>query len=181
MAMTLILGGARSGKSRLAQQMAERHCGRLCFIATAEAIDPEMASRIARHQSDRGQRWHTVEAPVALAEAIARAGDGNGAILVDCLTVWLGNLMHHGHDIEAAVQQLIAACHSVQVPLLLVSNEVGQGIVPDNVMARTFRDLAGRLHQDIAAAANSVWFVTAGLPQRLKGQATDASQRRSGD
>lgn len=169
MTLTLILGGARSGKSRVSQQMAERHAGRLCFIATAEAFDTEMASRIARHQADRGPRWHTVEAPLALAEAITGAGVGNGAILVDCLTVWLGNLMHHGHDVEAATQQLIVACRSVKAPLLLVSNEVGQGIVPDNPMARTFRDLAGRLHQDIAFAAHSVWFVTAGLPQRLKG------------
>lgn len=167
--MTLILGGARSGKSRLAQQMAERHAGGLCFIATAQAFDGETAARIARHQADRGPRWTTLEAPLALPEAVVAAGERSCVILVDCLTMWLGNLMHYGHDVGTAARELISACQRVQVPLLLVSNEVGQGIVPDNAMARNFRDQAGRLHQDIAAVADDVWFVTAGLPQRLKG------------
>lgn len=169
MSMCFILGGARSGKSRVAQELAEGHAGRLCFIATAEAFDAEMTARIARHQADRGPRWRCVEAPLALTDALVANADGHGAILVDCLTVWLGNLMHHGHDIDAAANELVHRCRVLSVPLVLVSNEIGQGIVPDNPMARAFRDHAGRMHQQIAAAADEVLFVTAGLVQRLKG------------
>lgn len=169
MTRVLVLGGARSGKSRIAQERAEAHPGPLTFIATAEAFDGEMAERIAHHQADRGARWSLIEAPLDLPKALTNEQSRAGPVLVDCLTVWLGNLMHHERDIPAATDELAAAIRAPRAcPLYCVSNEVGQGIVPDNAMARAFRDHAGRLNQQIAAAADEVWFVTAGLAQRLK-------------
>lgn len=167
--ITLVLGGARSGKSSFAQSLAEDETGDLIYIATAQAFDAEMAERIARHRSDRGPRWQTVECPLGLADAIAEhQGDGK-TILVDCLTLWLSNLMLGEHDIAAVGSGLIASLKSSPTEVILVSNEVGQGIVPDNELARRFRDEAGWFNQAAARAATTVWFVTAGLPQRLKG------------
>jgi adenosylcobinamide kinase / adenosylcobinamide-phosphate guanylyltransferase len=163
-----ILGGARSGKSRYAQQRAEAIGGRGVFIATAEAYDDEMRDRIARHRADRDQRWSTVEAPRALAAAIdAQSGSGQ-VVLVDCLTLWLSNVLLADEDVEAAGNRLCAAIAGFDGALILVSNEVGQGIVPDNALARRFRDAAGRLHQQVARVAHEVQFITAGLPLRLK-------------
>ncbi len=168
--ISLVLGGARSGKSSFAQAVAEGETGDLIYIATAQAFDAEMTDRIARHRSDRGPRWQTVECPLALADAIvAHKGDGK-TILVDCLTLWLSNLMLGEHDIAAAVSALVTSLKNASANIILVSNEVGQGIVPDNALARRFRDEAGWLNQTIACAADNVWFVTAGLPQKLKGQ-----------
>jgi adenosylcobinamide kinase / adenosylcobinamide-phosphate guanylyltransferase len=167
--ITLVLGGARSGKSSFAQALAEGAAGELIYIATAQAFDDEMTARIIRHQSDRGPRWQTVECPVDLAVAIA-AHQGEGkTILVDCLTLWLSNLMLSGHDISAAVSELEASLKRSSANVIIVSNEVGQGIVPDNELARRFRDEAGWLNQAMAAVADNVWFITAGLSQRLKG------------
>ncbi|OWR00007.1 bifunctional adenosylcobinamide kinase/adenosylcobinamide-phosphate guanylyltransferase [Sphingopyxis witflariensis] len=164
----LILGGARSGKSRYAQTLAEAFDGDLIFIATGEAFDDEMAERIAHHRADRGPRWDTVEAPLALDEAIrARAAPGK-LLLIDCLTLWVSNLMHAERDIVAATDELIAAMGDARGPVILVANEVGLGIVPDNALARRFRDEAGRVNQAVAAAANEVSFIAAGLPLRLK-------------
>jgi adenosylcobinamide kinase / adenosylcobinamide-phosphate guanylyltransferase len=166
--ITLVLGGARSGKSSFAQKLAEDATGDLLYIATAQALDAEMTMRIARHRSDRGQRWKTEECPVDLGATIAaRHGEGK-IILVDCLTLWLSNLMLADHDIAAAVSELITTLKNSPGSVILVSNEVGQGIVPDNALARRFRDEAGWLHQSLASIANDVWFVTAGLPQRIK-------------
>ena len=166
MATRLFLGGARSGKSRLAQAAAEACAGPLVYIATATAGDDEMADRIACHRADRGARWRTVEAPIALGAAIAAAG--SAAVLVDCLTLWLSNLMLGDHDIDAATKDLLAAIGAARSPLFLVANEVGLGIVPDNALARAFRDAAGRLNQQVAAAVDRVDFVAAGLALRLK-------------
>lgn len=164
----LVLGGARSGKSRFAEQLGEALAGHHVYIATAQGFDDEMASRIARHRADRAPHWHTVECPLDL-EAAIRAHDGADRILlVDCLTLWLTNVMLGEADVAAARGGLARLIPRVHGTLLLVSNEVGQGIVPDNALARQFRDEAGWLNQALARVADEVWFVTAGLPQRLK-------------
>ena len=164
----LILGGARSGKSRYAQTLAEAFDGDLIFIATGEAFDDEMAERIAHHRADRGPRWDTIEAPLALGEAIRSHAAPGKLLLIDCLTLWVSNLMHAERDIVAATDELIAAMGDARGPVILVANEVGLGIVPDNALARRFRDEAGRVNQAVAAAANEVSFIAAGLPLRLK-------------
>ena len=169
MTSLLVLGGARSGKSRYAQQRVEACAGRLAYIATAQALDAEMADRIARHRADRNARWHTIEAPLALAAAIARAGESHAAILVDCLTLWLSNLLLADRDPQGEGATLAEAIGACPVPVALVANEVGLGIVPDNALARRFRDEAGRLNQRLAAMADEVVFVAAGLPMVLKG------------
>ena len=171
--ITLVLGGARSGKSSFAQSLAEAlpeaETGDLIYIATAEAFDAEMTDRIARHRCDRGARWRTVECPLDLADAIAAHQEAGTTILVDCLTLWLSNLMLGDHDIATAIAELVARLKKSSAKVILVSNEVGQGIVPDNALARRFRDEAGWLNQAIARAADDVWFVTAGIPQLLRG------------
>jgi len=166
--ITLLLGGARSGKSRLAEQLAEERPGRLVYIATAEAWDDEMKARIAEHKSRRGDRWHGIEAPIAVAEVLRALPPDTGAVLVDCLTLWLSNLMHAGRDLAAETAGLLGAINAVNFPVLLVSNEVGLGIVPDNKLARDFRDAQGRLNQAVAAAADHAIFMAAGLPLVLK-------------
>lgn len=169
MTSLLVLGGARSGKSRYAQQRIEAIEGRLAYIATAQALDGEMAERIARHQQDRDGRWETIEAPLDLAEAIAKADETYDGILIDCLTLWLTNLLLAERDIAIATRSLLHRLTVCQRPVVLVSNEVGLGIVPDNALARRFRDEAGWLNQRVAAAAREVVFVAAGLPMHLKG------------
>lgn len=170
MPTTLVLGGARSGKTAHAQQRAESIAApmhrRLVMIATAQALDDEMQVRITRHQADRDERWNTVEAPIALIGAIAALTPDDVAV-VDCLTLWLSNLMGAGDDIEASFSALVEAVTACPADLLLVSNEVGWGIVPDNAMARAFRDHAGRLHQRLAKVAEETVLVVAGLPLRL--------------
>lgn len=168
MSVLLVLGGARSGKSRHAQQWVERNAGRLAYIATAEARDDEMAERIARHQGERGPRWQTFEAPFDLAQTIEAARSTHAAILVDCLTLWVSNLLLAERDIESEVGRLAIALKNCDVPIALVANEVGLGIVPDNALARRFRDEAGRCNQQLADLANEVVFVLAGLTMRLK-------------
>ncbi|RUM26762.1 bifunctional adenosylcobinamide kinase/adenosylcobinamide-phosphate guanylyltransferase [Rhizobium vallis] len=164
-----ILGGARSGKSRFAENLItatglERH-----YIATGQAWDDEMQARIDQHKADRGPSWSTHEEPLDLAERLA-AIDGEGrAILVDCLTLWLTNLMMEGRDIVAQSVALATWLPQAKAQLVIVSNEVGLGIVPENRMAREFRDHAGRLHQMIAAKAGEVYFIAAGLPLKMKG------------
>jgi adenosylcobinamide kinase/adenosylcobinamide-phosphate guanylyltransferase len=165
----LVLGGARSGKSRHAQMRAEAEHGALIYIATGQAFDSEMAERIERHQQDRGPRWRTVEAPLALAQAIGDEARPGQVVLVDCLTLWASNLMLADRDIEAETAALVAAIGAARSPLILVSNEVGLGIVPDNALARRFRDVAGRINQAVAGAVDEALFVAAGLPLTLKG------------
>lgn len=166
--VTLVLGGARSGKSRYAEQLVERQPGACIYLATAEAGDAEMAERIRRHQARRGARWRTIEAPLELTATLGRLAAPAAAILVDCLTLWLANLLGAGRDVEAEVGGLLAALSNLRGPVVFVSNEVGLGIVPEGELSRRFRDHAGRLHQGIAAAAQSVAFMVAGIPLMVK-------------
>lgn len=164
-----VLGGARSGKSVMAERFVRRVGGDAIYIATAQAWDDEMADRIARHRADRGDGWATVEAPLDLPQALAAAAQPGRAVLVDCLTLWLSNLMLAEQDIDAASDALAAAVFAARCPVAMVSNEVGLGIVPDNALARRFRDAQGRLNQRMAAAADVVIFCAAGLPLVMKG------------
>ncbi len=172
--VTLVLGGARAGKSRYAEDLVERQPGPCIYVATAEAGDAEMAARIRAHRARRGGRWTTLEAPLDLVGALERASGPERAVLVDCLTLWLSNLMGAGRDVGAECQRLLAALPGLAGPVVFVSNEVGQGVVPDNALARAFVEHAGRLHQDLAAAADRVILVTAGLPRELKSREDEA-------
>ena len=164
----LVLGGARSGKSRHAQGAAESLAGDLVFIATARAFDDEMTAKIARHQADRGPRWRTVEAPLDLAGALSAEGKAGAVLLADCLTLWASNLLLSEEDAEPRIAALLAAIAACPARLILVSNEVGLGIVPDNALARRFRDLAGDINQRVAAAVDTVDMTVAGLTLRLQ-------------
>lgn len=170
--LTLVLGGARAGKSAFAEGLAQASERRV-YVATAVVTDDEMAERIASHRARRGAGWRTVEEPVELAAAVRRESAPGTCLLVDCLTVWLGNLMHHGRDVDAACEALLTSLAAAAGPVVLVANEVGLGIVPDNAMARGFRDHAGRLNQAVARLAGRVYFMSAGIPLTLKGQAPD--------
>ncbi|WP_426437154.1 bifunctional adenosylcobinamide kinase/adenosylcobinamide-phosphate guanylyltransferase [Bradyrhizobium genosp. P] len=167
MAILLITGGTRSGKSRRAEARAHAFPGRPVYIATAEALDTEMEERITRHRARRGNAWIEREAPLDLVEALTET-DGGGARLVDCLTLWLSNLLHAGRSWLDEAALLTAALGRQQSPVILVTNEVGLGIVPDNALARVFRDAAGILNQNIATVADEVEFVVAGLPMKVK-------------
>lgn len=164
----LVLGGARSGKSRFAQAQAEALPGQLVYIATAQAFDAEMADRIARHRAVRGPRWRTVDAPLALAGAILAESRPDSVVLVDCLTLWASNLLLGEEDVAAAIAGLTDAIANAPGKIILVTNEVGLGIVPDNALARRFRDIAGDINQAVAACVDSAIFVAAGLPMVLK-------------
>ncbi len=168
MTKLFVLGGARSGKSRYAQQRAEALTGNHIFIATAEAWDEEMADRIARHRADRDARWHTVDAPRDLVAALDAASGTGAVVLVDCLTLWASNLLLADADMDAATDALAEAIARFEGELILVANEVGFGIVPDNALGRRFRDAAGRINQAIAAGTDEVMLIAAGLPLRLK-------------
>jgi adenosylcobinamide kinase/adenosylcobinamide-phosphate guanylyltransferase len=168
MTALFVIGGARSGKSRYAQGRAEAAGGTPVFVATAEAFDDEMRARIAQHRADRDARWRTVEAPSDLPAAIDALNDSAAVVLVDCLTLWVSNLLLADDDIAAASAQLCAAIGRFKGSLILVANEVGLGIVPDNALARRFRDAAGQLNQAVAAAADEVVLLAAGLPLTLK-------------
>lgn len=165
----LILGGARSGKSRLAEQRAREHGGAVVYVATAEAGDGEMRARIEEHRRRRPDDWQTVEAPRELAAALLDAAAPGVLVLVDCLTLWLGNLIEDDAALAAEREALLSALPRLPGEIVLVSNEVGQGIVPDNALARRFRDEAGWLHQAVAERCERATFVVAGLPVALKG------------
>jgi adenosylcobinamide kinase / adenosylcobinamide-phosphate guanylyltransferase len=167
MTVTLILGGARSGKSRLAESLAhgEKH-----YIATAQAFDEEMRARIAKHKAQRDEGWLMHEEPLALPAALAEIDEPGRFVLVDCLTLWLSNLMLAELDWEANVAGLVQNLTTARNDMVLVSNEVGLSIVPDNALGRRFRDAQGLLNQRVAAVADNVVFVAAGLPLLLKGQ-----------
>lgn len=166
-----VLGGARSGKSRYAQVRAEAAGDNPVFVATAEAFDEEMRDRIARHRADRDARWTTVEVPRDLPAAIDALNAKDAVVLVDCLTLWVSNLLLADADIALAGRQLCDAIARFEGRLILVANEVGLGIVPDNALARAFRDAAGQLNQSVAAAVREVVLLTAGLPLTLKSDA----------
>lgn len=165
--LTFIIGGARSGKSRHAEELVTALPAPWTYIATAEAYDEEMRARIAEHRARRGEGWHTVDAPLDLAGALAEQPQGQ-PVLVDCLTLWLTNHMLAEHDLEAERARLADVLASPRGPWFVVSNEVGQGIVPDNALARRFRDEAGWLNQKVAAMADTVLFMVAGLPMKVK-------------
>jgi adenosylcobinamide kinase/adenosylcobinamide-phosphate guanylyltransferase len=169
-----ITGGARSGKSAFALASASAFPGRKGFIATATASDEEMRERIARHRAYRGDEWRTFEEPLRIARQIEEAAGLCDVIVVDCLTVWLSNLMWSGLDVTEETEALLGTCRKIRgegrIPLYVVSNEVGMGIVPENEIARKFRDLAGMLNQKIAAIADEVYLVTAGIPLQVKGK-----------
>lgn len=165
--LTLVLGGARSGKSRHAEMLVEADGGGI-YIATAEAWDSEMTTRITKHRARRGELWETLEAPTDLVGALTSKTCRGRAVLVDCLTLWISNLMLGKHDVEREVAMLTAALPGLDARVVFVSNEVGLGIVPDNAMARQFRDYAGSTHQQIAKIADRVVFVAAGLPMIMK-------------
>jgi adenosylcobinamide kinase/adenosylcobinamide-phosphate guanylyltransferase len=166
--LTFILGGARSGKSRRAQTLAETHDGKLIFVATAQPFDDEMCDRIARHREDRDDRWQTVEAPIELPAAIRNHAKLGQVLVIDCLTLWMSNLLLQELDANAASDELIGALADAACPIYIVSNEVGLGIVPDNALARQFRDVAGSLHQKVAAAAGRVEWMVAGLSLQMR-------------
>ncbi len=167
-AVCLVLGGARSGKSAVAEGQVLQSGLEPVYLATAEARDGEMADRIARHRARRGQVWTTIEEPLELTDTLIAEARPDRIILVDCLTLWLSNLMGAERDPVAEGDRLAVALADAAGPIVLVSNEVGQGIVPDNALARRFRDEAGLIHLKVAAVAGRVLFVTAGITQTLK-------------
>jgi adenosylcobinamide kinase/adenosylcobinamide-phosphate guanylyltransferase len=169
--LTLVLGGARSGKSRYAEQLVEQAAAGGTYCATAEAGDAEMAERIAAHRARRGVFWRTVEEPLALAAVVAAEARPERPLLIDCLTLWLSNLMLAGRPVDNEAETLCVALKLAAGPVVLVANEVGMGLVPATPLGRWFRDAAGRLNQDIAALADRVVFVAAGLPLVLKPEA----------
>jgi adenosylcobinamide kinase / adenosylcobinamide-phosphate guanylyltransferase len=165
--LTLVLGGARSGKSRHAESLVTSAPGPWLYVATGQALDAEMGARIAAHRARRGPGWETREVPLDLAAALATAPVGR-ALLLDCLTLWLSNVMLAGRDAEADTAALAEALARPRGPWVVVANEVGLGIVPENALARRFRDAAGWLNQRVAAAADAVVLMVAGLPVQVK-------------
>lgn len=163
-----ISGGARSGKSSFAQQLAEQLSAHPVYLATAQSFDAEMADRIKQHQSDRDARWRTYEEPLSLVQALSQYRSRGDVILVDCLTLWLSNIMLAEKDILTEIDNLMVYLKTQPATLIFVSNEVGMGIVPDNALARSFRDAAGRLNQAVAAASDEAYLLISGLPLRLK-------------
>jgi adenosylcobinamide kinase/adenosylcobinamide-phosphate guanylyltransferase len=171
--VAFICGGAKSGKSGLAQRLAESLPAPYLYVATGEPLDEEMQLRIVQHQQERGPHWETREEPLDLGQVLRDADGRYGVILVDCLTMWLSNLLTRGEqtgEVAGEGRRLCEVLRAICTPVILVSNEVGWGIVPDNPLARRFRDLAGVLHQEIAALADVAVLVVSGLPLYLKGQ-----------
>jgi adenosylcobinamide kinase/adenosylcobinamide-phosphate guanylyltransferase len=165
-----IIGGARSGKSAYAESVASASGRELIYIATAAAGDSEMSERIKKHKERRRGNWQTIEEEIDISAIIQQPAPNNQKlILIDCLTLWLSNLLHYKLDVEAETEKLLSALKTTKSDIILVSNEVGQGIIPDNALARKFVDEAGILHQKIAKIAHEVFFVTAGIPNKIKG------------
>lgn len=166
----LVLGGARSGKSSWAESIVGRFSPPYVYVATAQALDDEMKLRIQLHRERRKDRWETIESPVELPSVLEELNGLSKPVLVDCITLWLTNLLcSESTQTEAAVDRLCDTIRSVNYPLVIVSNETGAGIVPDNPLARRFRDLSGFANQKLAAVCASVFLLVAGLPMRLKG------------
>lgn len=168
--MIYVTGGARSGKSSFALRKASEYTNRV-FVATAEPFDDEMQHRIGLHRNERGNQFHTIEEPLFPERALRRLPEGTDVVLLDCLTVWAGNLMHHLEDQRAINEQIGRFLDVLAKPpcdLILVSNEVGMGIVPENAMSRQFRDIAGIVNQRVASVASEAWLLCSGLSLRLK-------------
>lgn len=173
----LVLGGARSGKTAFAERLAMRLGTAPAYLATAQALDREMRERIQTHQRMREGRFSTIEEPVELSDAIITASKKHDIVLVDCLTLWITNLLGAGLDVAGLVEELAVTLAQIKrARIILVSNEVGLGIVPDNPLARSFRDLAGSAHQRLAEICADVYFVAAGLPLTMKGSAPEAAE-----
>jgi adenosylcobinamide kinase / adenosylcobinamide-phosphate guanylyltransferase len=170
----LLIGGSRSGKSRYAENLAYSYNPERCFIATAQPFDDEMRERIARHQRDReGNFSSTIEEPLDLAKALERIPKETSVAVVDCMTVWMGNLMYHSKligDHFKEVQDFLSALQNPPCDIVIVTNEIGQGIVPGDAESRLFRDHAGWLNQDLAALAHTVVWMVAGIPVVIKGE-----------
>jgi adenosylcobinamide kinase/adenosylcobinamide-phosphate guanylyltransferase len=164
----LVIGAARSGKSRYALALAEATAAGRLYLATAEAGDAEMVERVGRHRRERGEGWRTREEPLDLAAALRAEARPGRVVLVDCLTLWLSNLMLAGRDVEAHISELTAVIAGLGGPALLIANEVGAGVVPATPLGRAFRDWQGRLNQQAAAVCDAVIAVVAGLPGQLK-------------
>jgi adenosylcobinamide kinase/adenosylcobinamide-phosphate guanylyltransferase len=165
--LTLVLGGARSGKSRHAQILAMATPPPWVYIATAQALDDEMVERIAKHKADRGNGWSTIEEPIELARAVAEA-PAQAPLVVDCVTLWVSNLMLGGRDVEAAMAEFVKSLDGRKAPTIVVSNEVGAGLVPETALGRAFRDQAGLINQHLAVSAHQVLYMVAGLAMPLK-------------
>ena len=165
-----VLGGARSGKSAHAESLAEVAGSNPIYIATAETFDREMESRIELHRERRGPHWQLVEAPLDLPEALAKADNPDSVILIDCLSVWVTNVLVHERDTDAACRTLVDCLANCSGHVILVTSETGLGIIPENKLSRQFRDANGRLNQAVAAIANEVFFVAAGIALRIKHQ-----------
>jgi len=173
--LVFVLGGARSGKSVYALKLAESIVGERLYLATAEALDGEMAKRIKKHKKERGNNWTTIEEPIKVSDVI-RGNKKHDVILLDCLTLWLSNLITNSASkienqkskIENYINSLISACKKTKANIIVVSNEVGLGIVPDNPLARQFRDISGYANQRIAEAADEVYFVVSGIGVKVK-------------
>lgn len=168
--VTLITGGGRSGKSRYALEMTESYDHKV-FIATAEAFDDEMTDRILTHQKERGDAFTTIEEPLHLATALAGIPAGTQVVLIDCITVWLGNLMHYlkiDETISQSVDRFLEVLASPPCDVVIVANEVGMGLIPGDAISRAYRDLAGSVNQKIAAIADEVFLVVSGMPMKLK-------------
>ena len=163
----LVTGGARSGKSSFAEKRTKRLGSSLVYIATSEIIDSEIEKRVAEHQARRGSEWQTLHAPLKLTEALFET-DGKGPCLVDCLTIWLNNLIFHNEDTVVATKELIKVLEQRSDPVVFVTNEVGSGIVPENALARRFRDEAGRMNQIISQVADEVYVSISGIPLQIK-------------
>lgn len=173
---TFITGGARSGKSTFAEQLAAKFPAPYGYLATAQTLDDEMEERVRQHRNRRGADWRTIEEPLLLEQVMAGHDGVCGVLLVDCITLWVTNLLfHYGEDaadseerILADVRSLACRLRSLNTPAILVSNELGMGIVPENRLARRFRDIAGKANQILAGAADEAWLVVSGIPMRLK-------------
>lgn len=163
-----ITGGVRSGKSSFALREASKFSGKKLYIATAEALDEEMRERIEDHKRKRGRDWDTYEEPIKIADVIKNIEDQYSVIVIDCLTLWLSNLFLNNKNVEKEIESFCCSLSTVYCPLFIVSNEVGMGIVPENEMARKFRDMAGILNQKVAEISGEVYVVVAGIPLKIK-------------
>ena len=169
--ITFITGGARSGKSAFAEKLASGISGKRAYLATAQALDAEMVARIEHHRQRRGSAWDTFEEPLAVAELVHKLSGRYDVVLLDCLTLWLSNVMAHTDGDDEVLRQsglLVEAVRNVKGTCIIVSNEVGLGIVPDNVLARRFRDLAGFVNQQMAQASDEAYLLTSGMPLKIK-------------
>lgn len=178
--IALVIGGCRSGKSAHAQLLAEKSAPKRIYVATCVPRDPEMQERVRRHQKDRDASWSTIETPVDISGVIREHAESGTVLLVDCLTLWITNLLLDAGTVEAVEEQaavLVNALAGAQGPVILVSNEVGQGIVPENRLARQFRDLAGHVNQVVAGCADQVIWMVAGIPVTIKSPVDSGSGR----